>query len=904
VPVVEKASREINYTAIAVVITVMLSESERKEKFFNRLFEQLKVNEKHQVSQESLLLEMYLALYANDFSNPQFKNFIDILKEETDDFLLIKLCALRTSDTFKHGMDFILRRETFKRLFSTTKVLYDILRTSLSLEQNKFLEKYSYLNLNETALKVVKTAASFLKKEDYFWVRIVQLGYLQKVDWILYHKAIFEIASFYQIDPANQNVSLDHNLLISIEDNVKECKLKLTGELKSLILPILKEYFASDNPFKKNQLSLKQKAAEVSPAPLSADLLSPIAVLKESKHYDNEILGAAEISPIGFVDPLCVQMIRDQLSKFKKQDLSTSSDLSNDIRLPAKSRRPSKGGLKNSDSVTALTEILKAVNISPRDALLFFENKRKLLATKEVQSYVKFSSFCEDELVAKNGFRSYSAKTSTNNNKILVAGFCTCMVHAIRLLCLCETALSTDKQLQNVLKIMVKDMKTKTWEVEEVILGLKLELAAVSFQLLAHSFSDIIKQTKYLGELSLAGISSRQQLIEEVKHLYNANAAKDIAILFISFDDKSTAKEGVELPYVFCFSPEGEGHDNGKFINFADDDTDPSNFQTFQTVGMIYSFSEKNRQTLHTFQFITFSRCNEDGQYQVYENFPCNAEVLVVHKVAHSKEDSEPSKTLQLKLESGHSLVGLILVRNSNQNSAEHPFLQPETIRSFSNPTSSGDPCLLTCKNLQKLNNVDAWLDDELVHAMTHIMFRSLLSKHGESTTKIALRSCHAFKTQFERSHTNRKRLTDLISTNQYIIFIVNVGNSHWICICIAMVWKKIFSLDSLYNKDYCAGKVELVIQYLRTHHSVELKWVHLKSPRQKDSVSCGIFCAMNATFFLKSILEGSFTAEGPGDKDWSTKNFCEQDKVSIRENLKEVIYGDQDGSSLLRWIK
>jgi hypothetical protein len=47
VPVVEKASREINYTAIAVVITVMLSESERKEKFFNRLFEQLKVNEKH-----------------------------------------------------------------------------------------------------------------------------------------------------------------------------------------------------------------------------------------------------------------------------------------------------------------------------------------------------------------------------------------------------------------------------------------------------------------------------------------------------------------------------------------------------------------------------------------------------------------------------------------------------------------------------------------------------------------------------------------------------------------------------------------------------------------------------------------------------------------------------------------
>jgi Ulp1 family protease len=117
------------------------------------------------------------------------------------------------------------------------------------------------------------------------------------------------------------------------------------------------------------------------------------------------------------------------------------------------------------------------------------------------------------------------------------------------------------------------------------------------------------------------------------------------------------------------------------------------------------------------------------------------------------------------------------------------------------------------------------------------------------------------------------------------------------------MVWKKIFSLDSFYNKDYCAGKVELVIQYLRTHHSVDLEWVHLQSPNQKDGFNCGIFCAMNATFFLKSILEDSFTAEGPGDKYWSTKNFCDQDKVSIRENLKDVIYGDQDGSSLLRWI-
>jgi hypothetical protein len=53
-----------------------------KEKYFKSLLEQLKINEKHQEDQDSLLLEMYLAyIYSKQISN--FKEFIEIPKRFT-----------------------------------------------------------------------------------------------------------------------------------------------------------------------------------------------------------------------------------------------------------------------------------------------------------------------------------------------------------------------------------------------------------------------------------------------------------------------------------------------------------------------------------------------------------------------------------------------------------------------------------------------------------------------------------------------------------------------------------------------------------------------------------------------------------------------------------------------------
>jgi hypothetical protein len=164
---------------------------------------------------------------------------------------------------------------------------------------------------------------------------------------------------------------------------------------------------------------------------------------------------------------------------------------------------------------------LKATQIPARDALKIFEKKRDMAPSCKIRSYVNFSSFGEDDLINRKGIRLYIAKDAST----LVARFCTCIVHAIRLLCLCTTA-TTEQYLEEVLKNMVTDMKTKRlWDVDEVMSGLKLELSSITFQSLTHSFADLIGQSSYLGELSWTRISSRTKLIAEVKVLYDSNDA-------------------------------------------------------------------------------------------------------------------------------------------------------------------------------------------------------------------------------------------------------------------------------------------------------------------------------------------------------------------------------------------
>ena len=51
----------------------------------------------------------------------------------------------------------------------------------------------------------------------------------------------------------------------------------------------------------------------------------------------------------------------------------------------------------------------------------------------------EFTSFGEDDLIARRGIRSYIAKVASES-QTMAAGFCICVVHAILLLCPFSTA--------------------------------------------------------------------------------------------------------------------------------------------------------------------------------------------------------------------------------------------------------------------------------------------------------------------------------------------------------------------------------------------------------------------------------------------------------------------------------
>ena len=557
------------------------------------------------------------------------------------------------------------------------------------------------------------------------------------------------------------------------------------------------------------------------------------------------------------------------------------------------------------------------------------KKKKKLLRLKEFNRNISsLTSFGEDDLIARGDEDGQIRSYSTNNEeKVLAAGFCTCTVHAIRLLCLCTTA--SDLDLQKVLKIMVTDMKTDPWDVEEVLsgLGLKLNSQLTTFQSLAQSFAEFIGQsTSYIGDLSLNGIPLTDKLKEKVKVLYHSNTANEGKhLLFVSVSGTPAVHNKVVLPYVFHVQGRNyKGHPDGKLIDFASDSDNDTDNVTFQTVGMIYSNTESDKPASFTFRFITYSRCLKEGQYVLCQHIPLpNGEIQELHIVSHSQQRRVeeqlgkkllPPQTLPLVLpKSGQSLVGLILLRNNKQCSAEHPYLIPETIRSIPNPTNSGnsDECNLTCLHLQILNT-NIWLDDVLVQAIAHIMFRLLLSNKGTVGVKICLRSSLDYENLYESipgrggKYTERglKKWQNMINSNDYIFYIVNVDNDHWICLCISMTHKRIYSMDSQNKKRVGKEKADNVIKAWRDQFKIELEWVHLQSPEQRDGSNCGVFTFLNAAFLLKSILEGSFSCDGPKDiGKWSARVFSQQEKASIRSCAKEVIYGDSDGALLLNWI-
>jgi hypothetical protein len=151
----------------------ILHQKKLTEAFFNKLFEQLKINEKHQKEQESLLLEVFLSyIYLKlkgQNSDLQFKEFIKIIEDETNTRADKKIQSAIASHGFTTDEQaYAQKRSYFRHVSNNMKVLYFILRDSLCLEQEKFFEKYIHLSMQRTSLDILKYAAGFFKREDFF----------------------------------------------------------------------------------------------------------------------------------------------------------------------------------------------------------------------------------------------------------------------------------------------------------------------------------------------------------------------------------------------------------------------------------------------------------------------------------------------------------------------------------------------------------------------------------------------------------------------------------------------------------------------------------------------------------------------------------------------------------------
>ena len=290
-----------------------------KEKYFKGLLGQLKINEKHQVDQDSLLLEMFLAyIHSKQIS---FKEFIRIIIDETIKRLEIKLQSYRASNfNSNNNWDCHLRKSAFTHLSNNMKVLYYILRDSIHLEQQKFLEKYAYLRMEVSSFGIVKQAAGCFKKEEYFWIVSLKLGHLKGFYWNQVYDAVFECTTPYSSD--NDILAElsglhpeEHVLLQSIETSLKDKVQngRLTKEMRQkVIVPLLKEFFAYDNPFNGAARYSLKSTAVISPIAViekagaakgspSAAVIPPIAVIKKAGATEGSSM-AAVVSPIAVIE--------------------------------------------------------------------------------------------------------------------------------------------------------------------------------------------------------------------------------------------------------------------------------------------------------------------------------------------------------------------------------------------------------------------------------------------------------------------------------------------------------------------------------------------------------------------------------------------------------------------------
>ena len=904
----------------------------------------------HQNEYLITLLELFLVHFYH--SNDDMKDFIQVLIKEATGHLEGKLLEDEKLDwcfSMTNNQKKFYRLETraryFKNLSKSINQLYDLIRNSLTLQSDQFLHvQYSYLPLNRDNYESIRQFATSVKREDYFLIGLVSLAYQKASDRgytiSMLIDTLSESVGAHLVKDKKDQKTEHHLMLKYIEERLKSKTRDITNcsssskivktfdtfsrEMKWLILNILKEYHAQDNPFRCSSIITTHSAVRLSVTELASDISLEKLCIKETENtlltdnfqvdiHSTTSPTASSTAPIARSEDGAAR--KERLEEKLKALLGLGSTRPQEPMKPILqdflpmtagsikfSSEPKAAGSSTSTKqiMQRPEEPLKAIlanlckgqqfSFSKREAVLFFRSKE-----------LQFNSV-EDCVVSVRGVREYSAKGDENN--ILAAGVLTCLLHAIRLLFVDRVLDASNGQYgryQELLTIMVSKMKS--WKVAEVIKGLKLDSSLAEM----HCFESFINKFREVHRglftvlptiqwSSFLDLKSQQSIVQDLylKGIQRSKEDRRNCIFFLSISGTPPpSTPSIPLPYLFhCRTmPSGE--------------VDPDS-ATLQLVGLIYCCAKGE----YSFSFITYARCREYGQYEVFIKKQAE-DVFPSHFVPYAHVDRTTGKATYptprpvfATDSEKRPLVGIILVRTNMQSTADPRFLNEPIIRVINGSN-------ITSSMMRSLDDPRAWLVDELVHGPIYLMFDHLSKSSPGFAHGNRMYICNSWT--FEKHINGGYNISLTLQANfkdcDFNLYIINLGNTHWLCACAPMnaslspKEKKIYFLDSMNDTATAKHQGRLLVKFFEDKLQLPgYKPVLLPSSSQNnDGCTCGLFTILNATLVLKSISQGRFD---PNELQGRTpRDFTSKEKFEMRQSVQRILHGTEDVSSFLSWV-
>ena len=873
-------------------------------------------SDKQEEKHLSILLELFVAQV---FANKTTALYVSIIIEQAEGHIKNILSNTEKEQWFLN-LDASQKRYAllkqckrfFKNVSNALKQLYFLLRASLNLELVFFFQHYSFVPQTESYFEMVRFAASAVRREDYFLFGCISIAYQSA------HIRGFEITEL--IDTLSQCAAAElsnviakdlrngHPLLETVQNTLmvkNKCFKKFSEDFIPTIVKMLKEYYAADNPFAQRVPALDNSLQNIS-------LTTKVGVLRSTPY-----LIPTTKAPRMTRKEQCQSDVLHVLATLENKPTQSS------IPHVSSSSSSSKAMSSNSGLLSAKPKMPRAVN--PFLAVAQFLSKHKISKTQALQYFynkkMQFNEM-EDCIVSSNGFRCYLVEESnTNENEILAAGVLTCVLHTIRLLFVGGLLPASNPQysfFQSLLTKMVSKMNL--WTVDEVLREINLKASEMDntnrFESFVEKFSN-----KYPNLFTVLPTTTWSKFLtpesqqSSVAELYYSSSQRDqrASIFFLAFEDAPSSK--ISLPYSFrCDSPS----QTPIFID-KNGAVDPEKFSDgktcLQLVSLIYSAKQ------YSFQFVTYSRSREDGQYQVFLLDKYGI-VDLLHAVPYPETTrtgkraySVDPRPLLASDPSGQPLVGLILVRNDNLLEDENRhYLSEPVIQTISDNCSynansrvgRNNYCHIFGSSLKTLSSSTTWLKDEVIHGIINLMCDHLKSKH-ETTAANTFYLCTSLNFELyictRRSRCSDKMLSD-IRDSAFGVYIINIHNTHWICGCASNKLKTIYLLDSYNSKSSVEVKAKEMISFFEDCVGIPgYKYVMLPSSDQTqiDTYNCGVFTILNAIIFLKSIFEGCFDPEYLQNR--TPRIFSPDDKTTLRATMRRVLERTEDIGCLLQWI-